>query len=253
MSTAVYLNTLGHGFVFDDFRGIFNNGLVSAPTGMPEVWPILREPWRPLVQFSYAITHLAFGFDPRAYHAGNILIHAINSVLVYAIARLLADLWLPRERGPVFAVVAGLVFAVHPLHSEAVAYVWGRSSSLSTAFCLASILFVVTGHRTSSERARILWLGGAMIAGLLAWKTKEDVITLPLVISVFFWLVGRRLAAASALLIPLALLAGRWTDVSALSQQVTTQNQELILAGADHTLTRGVYTMSVLQSSVFYY
>ena len=249
---ATYWNTLSHGFVYDDLPGIVDNPLVAGASRFRDLWPILREPWRPLVQLSYASTHILFGFAPAAYHAGNIALHTVNALLVYAIASQVARLWLPQERRGLFTAGTSLLFVVHPLHSEAVAYTWGRSSSLCAFFCFTSILLVMLGHQErSAVRGRVLF-GCALVLGLLAWKSKEEAITLPLVIAGFLWLAGRRPAAAGTALVPAALMAARWSDIASLAGKVA-QNQELVLAGASPALPRGAFFLTEVKSAVFYY
>ncbi len=249
---AIYWNTLRHGFVFDDLPGIVDNPPVGNAVGFRELWWILREPWRPLVQWSYAATHILFGFAPAAYHATNVGLHAANTLLVYGIASQAARLWLPPDRRRLFTAAASLIFAAHPLHSEAVAYVWGRSSSLCALFCFGSLLSLLLGHQeTSGVRRRILF-GCALVCGLLAWKCKEEAISLPLVLAGTLWLAGRNLAAAGTALVPVALAAARWSDISNLTEKVA-QNRDLVLAGASPALPPALYFMTEIKCAVFYY
>ncbi len=249
---AIYWNTLRHGFVFDDLPGIVDYPLVRNAIRFRDIWPILGERWRPLVTFSYAATHVLFGFTPAVYHATNVALHLANTLLVYGIAFQVAHLWLPRDRRNYFAAAASLVFAAHPLHTEAVAYVWGRSSSLCAFFCFGSLFLLLLGDQEASTARRRVLLGCALVCGLAAWKCKEEAITLPLVLAGFLWLAGKRLAAASTALVPLAVVAGRWSEITAISNEVT-QNQELVLAGASPALPRAMYFMTEVKCAVFYY
>ncbi len=252
VACAVYLNTAGHGWVYDDLPGILGNPLIYGPSSLREVFSVLGEPWRPLVQFSYALTHRFFGFDPRVFHSENIIIHTLNSVIVWGIARQVAALWLGPGRAVIFPLSTGLLFAVHPLHSEAVAYVWGRSSSLCASFYFGSVFLVLAGCRQDSGRKRSLWLSSAVLAGLLAWKCKEEAITLPLVVSGIFWLVGWRAAALSAAFVPVALMVSRRTDIASLYTRVS-RNEDLVLAGANPALPGDLHFMTGVKSAVFYY
>ncbi len=251
VSMALYWNTLGHRFVFDDVPGIINNPLVGNAR-VRDLWQLLREPWRPLVQLSYAVTHIFFGFNPVVYHATNVALHSANTMFVYGIASQMARLWLPRERRALFAMAASLIFATHPLHTEAVAYVWGRSSSLCAFFCFSSMLFLLLGHQETSAVRRWFLFGCALFFGLLAWKCKEEALTLPIVLAWFLWLAGRKLAAVSAALVPAALVVARWSDISGLSDKVA-QNQELVLAGLSPALPRAIFFMTEIKCAVFYY
>jgi protein O-mannosyl-transferase len=85
----VYARTIHYSFVFDDIENILNNPsfFKFQPS---QVWQFLIQPWRALVQISYGYTHYLFGFNPAPYHLVNVLIHVLNSVFVFGIARLLA-------------------------------------------------------------------------------------------------------------------------------------------------------------------
>ena len=102
---AVYSGTFKHSFVYDDVPGILNNSLVRDL----DMARILREPWRALTQLSFAVTHYFFGFSAAAFHCTNVLIHALNSMLVFAIAARLARRWLPARDPGMFALAAGLI------------------------------------------------------------------------------------------------------------------------------------------------
>jgi Tfp pilus assembly protein PilF len=86
----------------------------------------------------------------------------------------------------------------------------------------------------------------------MAWKSKEEAITLPLILAGYLWLVGRRLAAAATALVPVALMAVRWSDISGLAGKVA-QNEELVLAGASPALPCATFFMTEIKSAVFYY
>jgi tetratricopeptide (TPR) repeat protein len=252
LPVALYWNTLGHGFVYDDFPGIVDNPLVAGATRFDDLCQLLGESWRPLVQVSYAATHVLFGFTPAAYHALNVALHAANALLVYALALQAARLWLPQRRCRLFAAAAGLIFAAHPLHSEAVAYVWGRSSSICAFFCFGSLLFLMLAHGEDSAAQRRFLFACAVASGLMAWKSKEEAIALPVLLAGFLWLSDRKLAAVAAALVPGALLAARWSDLSGLAGKVA-HNQDLVLAGASPALPRAVFLMTEIRSAVFYY
>ncbi len=251
-AAAAYVNTLGHGFVFDDIGGILRNPDVAGFSGLRDLHAILVQPWRSLVVLSYALTHWVFGFDARLYHLTNVVIHSVNAVLVCAIAREAADLGIEKEKADRFALAAGLIFAVHPLLSEGVAYVWGRSSSLCGMFCFSSLLAVMIGCRKTGTFGRVPWFSMGLVAGFLAWRTKEEAITLPLVVSGFLFLRGHRRAAALVLLAPLAMVLVRHVEVARLVSEVG-ENRRLENAGAAPVLKPDVYVMTHIKVNVFYY
>ena len=251
LAVTVYANTAGYTFVFDDLSGILNPHIIASATSLPQAVRLLGEPWRALTQLSYALTINIAGTNPRAFHITNILIHALNSLLVFGIAQHVAGFWMATTKRELFALAAASIHAVHPLYSEGVAYVWGRSSSLCASFYFGALLLVMAGHR-SEERRRYLWYSFALVSGLLAWKTKEEAITLPFVIAGFFALVGSWRAAGGMVLFPLGLIASRWTDIVGLSVNVR-ENQSLVLAGAAPALDRISYSLTYVKALVLYY
>jgi tetratricopeptide (TPR) repeat protein len=128
--------------------------------------------YQPLTWVSYALDYLAWGMNPRGYHLTNIVIHAANAVLVFALVRRLmrcAGAW----RGGVGidgslwpALIAAALWAVHPLRVESVAWVTERRDVLSTLFLLGAMLAYLRGvePRRIEVRSRA-W--HALAAGLL--------------------------------------------------------------------------------------
>jgi len=250
-AAAVYWRTAGYTFVFDDFEGILDNSLITRFSHLAQAFGFFKEPWRAVTQLSYALTVYFAGPDPRLFHVTNIIIHVVNSILVFAIARLVARRWIGVEKSQQFALAAGLIHAVHPIYSEAVAYVWGRSSSLCALFYFGSLLLTIVSQEKSGRR-RVLWYAGAVLSGILAWKTKEEAITLPFVVAGFFALVGAWRAAAGVMLVPCAIGAARWNDIAELYARVR-QNRPLAAVGASPALDPLTYFFTELKASVFYY
>lgn len=157
------------GFQFDDFNVIVDNPAVTN-------WPPDLSGLRPLLKLSYAI-NWTLGADPCGFHAFNVLVHWLNSLLVLALGLRLSDQYVSREDASQAALVAALLFALHPVHTEAVTYVSGRSSSLMACFYLASLLGYAHGRSLNSR----LWMWA--VSPLLfaaALLTKEAAVTLPL-------------------------------------------------------------------------
>ena len=111
------------------------------------------------------------------FHLFNICVHFLNVLLVYALAgRLLAHDYDAR-RMHWLAMFAALLFAVHPVNTEAITYISGRSMSLMTLFYLVAFLAYIKG----SEEKKAVWLYVASPAlFILAVATKETAVTLPL-------------------------------------------------------------------------
>jgi tetratricopeptide (TPR) repeat protein len=101
-------------------------------------------------------------------------------------------------------------------------------------------------------RRKYLWFGCAIICGTLAWKTKEEAITLAMAIAGLFVLQGSWRAAAGTALIPLFLVMSRWTDIGRLYVRVG-ENKPLVAAGSQPSLSPGVYFLTHVKASVFSY
>ena len=141
VSWALYAGTLGYDFTnWDDPDTVAENpyirsagrlGAVFDPreagtSGIPGVY-------RPVWTLSYAVDYALGGMNPRVFHAHNVLLHSLNSVAVYILALALG-------LGAFPALVAGLFFAAHPVHVEAVAWISGRNELLLTFFFLLAFL-----------------------------------------------------------------------------------------------------------------
>lgn len=164
VALLVYGNALQNGFVLDDGPVVLRNPLVHSLDGL---WRAFTEPYwpapnpggqyRPLGTVSFALDWAISGGDPRWLHAVNVLWHAAAALLVWYLAlQMLA---------PAAALIAALLFAVHPVHVEAVANLVGRLEPMAAVFVLGALL----AHRRGS------WWAAAFFAlGLLA---KESAIT----------------------------------------------------------------------------
>lgn len=166
---AVYWNSLDGEFVFDDTSIVQNNSQIRslAPSNLKHIfgshyWQTAAGQgglYRPVVVLSYALNYAAGQLDPWGYHFINVLLHALSAVLVFLIVQ---DLF---GEGT-FAFWSGLLFALHPIRTEAVAYVVGRAESLAALFFLAAWWLYLRGR----------WAAAAT-AFLLAALSKESALT----------------------------------------------------------------------------
>src|SRR5260370_31168558 len=138
---------------------------------------------RPLLMASYWVNENLAGTDTTEYHAWNIFIHFLNAILVSFVARKLLRLAAAPEDLALFA--AGL-FLLHPLETEAVAYIAGRSDSLSTVFFLGA--FALFLYRRSAAITWPVALGVLALFGA-AMATKENTVVVPgvLLLTDYFW------------------------------------------------------------------
>jgi hypothetical protein len=176
---AAYANALGASFQFDDWDVIVRDPRVQSLGAWWDAMPGIR----PLLKLSYALNH-ASGFGAVGFHAANVVVHAANGLLVLGIVRqLAARQCLARDSTTWIALVAALVFSLHPVQTEAVTYACGRSASLSAGFSLASVLvWARARHRTIGAGRG----GGAQLVSLLfmvlGFAVKESAVVVPVIL-----------------------------------------------------------------------
>src|SRR5437763_7111285 len=127
----LYSPALAGGFIFDDNTLLFRHGIENAPLA---AW---TAGVRPVLMFTYWLNYYLSGENPYGYHVLNLLIHAFNAGLVFVVLlRLLSLAGWQSKRGYIFAALGAMVFLVHPLATESVSYIAGRSESLAALFML---------------------------------------------------------------------------------------------------------------------
>ena len=193
LALVCYLNTLSNQFVFDDIDIIVRNPLVTVSSpDLPKIftshyWQHLMPTgnlYRPLVILSYAMNHALGGMEPAGFHIVNLLLHALCTGLVVSLG---FRFGLSRPG----ALAAGLLFAAHPIHTEAVAGLVGRAELMAACAVLAAWRI----HLGSADATvkRIVAISGLLLAGLLS---KENAVVLPgLMIAGDLWRVRRKEAA----------------------------------------------------------
>ncbi|MBI4950274.1 MAG: tetratricopeptide repeat protein [Deltaproteobacteria bacterium] len=180
----VYSNALDSPFLFDDEIYIVNN---EALRSLANFWPPTGS--RYIGNLSFALDYRLHLLDPRGYHLVNIVIHIINSFLVYALVRLLTKTpalnALPRASAEAIAILTSLVFAVHPVQTESVTYITQRYASLAALFYLASVVFYLKARLGAGAGIRKLSYVLSIILAVFAMRTKEISFTLPFAVMLF--------------------------------------------------------------------
>jgi tetratricopeptide (TPR) repeat protein len=138
VAMLVYGNTLLNSFTMDDELYIFRNPAVTSPS-LKALFEATKftNIFRPATFESFALNWAIGGAHPFGYHLFNLLLHAMVTLLLFLALRKLLE---PAPRGALVAWVAALLFAVHPIHTEAVASIVGRSELLAVGFLLAAWL-----------------------------------------------------------------------------------------------------------------
>lgn len=177
-SFAVYGASLVNGFVdWDDPLLVLENPLIRnfSPRIFMSFDPEL---YIPVTLLSFQIEYALFGFFAFAFHLDSLLLHIINALLVLQTLLLLS-----KDRR--LAVTGALLFAVHPLNVEAVAWVSARKELLATAFTLLSVIAYLRG--SGGDRR---WTALSIVAFALALLSKPVAILLPVLLIALDWTRG---------------------------------------------------------------
>ena len=189
ISAITYLGTLRFGFVYDDTPQIRNNPFVRSWHFVPQyfvssVWkqlyPLISgNYYRPLFLLWMRVNYAVFGLRETGWHLTAVLLHVLVTWLVYSLVSKLT------ERATV-AWLTALIFGVHPIHHEVVAWVSGATESLFAAMFLAAFL----AYLNARESAKTIWMTiSALLCGL-ALLCKETAIVLPALVFAAEWIDG---------------------------------------------------------------
>ncbi|MHC4983135.1 MAG: tetratricopeptide repeat protein [Planctomycetota bacterium] len=189
---AAYHNSFGGPFIFHDYGSIVENASIYS---FRPIWrPLSPKPpyegaavsGRPVLNLSLAINYAISGLKVWSYHVLNLAIHVLAGLVLFGIVR--RTLLLPRLRqrfgkaATPLALAIGLIWVIHPLQSESVAYVIQRAESLAGLFYFLTLYCVILGATTSRPG---LWYSLGFLACLLGMGTKEVMVSAPLIVLLY--------------------------------------------------------------------
>jgi tetratricopeptide (TPR) repeat protein len=185
----IYMNALRNGFVWDDEILIVNSHLVKSWSNVPELFAQSRFQlqdqgmlgsgyYRPLISLSCVIDYSLWGLKPWGYHLTNIIFHCLNVLLFFHFFRKIF-----RNDGVVF--LASLLYAVSPIHTNAVSYIMGRTDLFATLFFLSGMLMYRSFRVSVDGGGRARRLIAALVFFCLALLCKESAVTLPLIVVLY--------------------------------------------------------------------
>lgn len=182
---CVFLNTLHSGFVYDDIGVIEDNYFIRSLHNISKIlsrdyFSLSNElSYRPVVTFSYFLDYAVWRLNPFGYHLTNVILHTLNSVLLYALlVRLL--------RSSLAAAFSALLFSMHPCVAEAVNAISYREDIFLSLFSFLSCLCLGMSGRTR------IYYAASLFFYLLALFSKETAIVMPLFILFYWVLYGRK-------------------------------------------------------------
>jgi hypothetical protein len=191
LAGIVYVNGLRNPFVYDDFHTVQTNDSIVPPITLRSI--VLHDVKRPIVNASYAFDRTVWGPTPFGFHLTNLTLHVVNVLLLFALARALLIATGRSERREVDwgAFAAAALFAVHPMMTEAVGYISGRSELLCATFLLGALL---CGWRWM-RGGGVAWLAWLLICWVAALLSKETAAMLPFALVACDWLTADDRAA----------------------------------------------------------
>jgi hypothetical protein len=178
----VYSNTFNSTFHFDDTPQIVENLKLRDLKNLPEIIKGARG----VTMATFAMNYAAGGLNVVGYHIVNTWIHIINGILVYflvflTLSRISTDtVWSKR-----IAAFSALLFALHPVQTQAVTYIVQRMESLASLFFLAGLLIFLKAATASTQKKRLILYACVVLTFIAGFKSKEIAITLPAVIFLY--------------------------------------------------------------------
>ena len=194
LALAVYANSLANGFITDDQFQVLHNPVVTGARSLSSafgegVWTFLGyrgNYFRPLQFIVYGLVYRAFGPTALPLHLLMVLLHAVNSALVYRLVRRLLDD--ASTASAAASWVAAALFAVHPIHTEAVNWIAALPDVMVTTFVLTGFSAFVAQKALPTPRQAALHIS-LYLAALL---TKETGVTMLLLYAGYHWIRGSR-------------------------------------------------------------
>ena len=208
----IYSNTLHSSFHFDDTGFIVENVRIRDLANLKAIW----DDWasRFITFLTFAINYHFNGLDVFGYHLGNLIIHIGSSIAVFWLTLLILSTPATKDdaiakHAPQVALFTALIFLCHPVQTESVTYIFQRASSLAGFFYILSICLYLKSRLLKEEGKRwaLLYIL-SFASALLAMFTKENTLTLPLIILLceFFFFEKRRYVYAGAFLLLLPIV-----------------------------------------------
>lgn len=200
VNVLVWGPTVLYGFVFDDLVNVVANPWIRDLGNLPRAFlshaagfdPGLHTSFfRPGMHTIYALVYALAGPQPWAFHSVNVALHLGNVGLVYVLTEALLERPKGRDGARSIPLVTAAIFSVHPVHTEAVAWIAGVSDLSYTFFGLGALILYVR----SFEHARLAMGAGVLVfLGLLC---KETAAAIPAVMLLLEWVQVRRGASAA--------------------------------------------------------
>lgn len=204
LTCLVYLATLRFSFVYDDLPQIVGNPTLTSWRYLPtlflsHVWKFRIPNWpgnyyRPIFMSWLLLNRMLWGLNPIPWHACALALHLATTWLAFAVSRQIL-------RSGTQAGVVAILFGLHPIHIESVAWISGATDPLMSMFVLAALWAWIRGTDSQQHGAR--WKLFAGVLYLLGCLSKETAFALPILVIAYEYLFGQKRS-------PMCLILGAW-------------------------------------------
>lgn len=187
LTFMIYLPALQNGFVdWDDNVYILDNSNIQSISLKVLKWifsPEANPTWHPLTLLSFVVDYSIWGLNPFGYHLTNVILHTLNAFLVFILTlRLVGIKSSEKADNILIAAVTALLFGIHPLHVESVAWVSERKDVLCAFFFLLTILAYLRYITTDIKRKKVIYYILCLALFILSLMSKPMAVSLPLVL-----------------------------------------------------------------------
>lgn len=187
ITLAIYIKSVNNDFInWDDDKLVYqNDDIKQLDFGHVKTMfsTFYVQMYQPLSSLTYAVEYKFFGANPKVYHLDNILLHILNSILLLLFV-------LQLSRNNIVSWLTAILFAIHPMHVESVAWIAERKDLLYTFFYLISLIFYLSYLEKGYRIKHLLF---ALLFFVFSLLSKSAAVTLPLVLILLDFYKGRKL------------------------------------------------------------
>ena len=242
LAALPFLPVLGGYFLADDFGTVQKLHRVGpaellrffAADWSLDIWGFPLRQLRPIVAISYRLDALFWNLNPFGYHLTNLLVHLLNCLLVFCIARALCG------DVPGVPLLAAAFFALAPVHAEAVSWISGRVDLFAALFCLSSFFFFLRFVSSGGRPHYLL----SLLAFTFGLFSKESSVTLPILLALY-WVLYRPRRSPAALL-PFFLILALYMSLRTLLFPSALTSADMNTATLQEFLPRQLFYLAQL-------
>ncbi len=191
----VYMPALKNGFVnWDDNLYVYKNSYIQSLNMKLFYWIPEVALWHPVTMLSLAIDYAIWKLEPFGYHLTNNFLHALNTFLVYVITiRLLSEHIRTNKKVLIIGFITSLLFGIHPIHVESVAWISERKDVLCALFFLSTVLLYLNFVFAKTSTKRYAYFSCAFLFFVLSLMSKPMAVSLPAILLLLDYYPLRRL------------------------------------------------------------